>query len=82
MLRIAGVPISDRDGRDLVTSLVSDNAPRALALANRIQTCIELGNVKVALDAQERTTLLAVLEDPPETLAELRGVLARDNRAR
>ena len=34
----------------------------------------------IALDAQERSSVLAVLEDPPDgNLSDLRGVLARDH---
>ena len=34
------------------------------------------------LEPQQRVAILAVLEDPPAGLEELRGVLARDHRDR
>lgn len=82
MLRLAGVPVTEDDARGLVTTLVSDGTPQALNLADRITTCLEMSVRMMALDAQERSVLLAVLDDPPDGLAELRGKLARDHRDR
>lgn len=75
-LKLAGIPISDDDARNIVTALVTDDTPPALNLANRITTGIELGFLNLALDAQERSTLLAVLGDPPDDLSEFRQRLA------
>ena len=36
----------------------------------------------VAVTPEERDAILSVLEDPPDGLVELRGVLARDQRDR
>ena len=79
-MRLAGITISDNDARNPVTTLVADNTPQGLDLANRMTTCLEMNVDVMDLDAQECSTLLAVLEDPPDGLAELRGVLARDHR--
>lgn len=77
-ITMAGIPVSEDDARNIVTTLVSDGTPHAIALADRLTTCLEMNVRVMALDVWERTTLLAVLEDPPETFAELRGALARD----
>jgi hypothetical protein len=79
-ITMAGVPVSEDDARNLVTTLVSDGTPQALSLADRLTTCLEMSVRMMALDPQERDTLLAVLEDPPESLAELRGKLASSHR--
>jgi hypothetical protein len=42
--------------------------------------CDEL--VAVAFTVEERDSILGVLDDPPDGLAELRGTLARDHRGR
>jgi hypothetical protein len=47
-----------------------------------IQKGVERDLYAVALEPAERDAILAVLEDPPDGLAELRGVLARDQRER
>jgi hypothetical protein len=74
-ITVCGVPVSEADARNLVTTLVGDGTSPPLDLANRITTCLEMNVTVMALDAQERNTLLAVLEDPPDSLAGLRGVL-------
>ena len=75
-LRLAGIPISDDEARNIVTALVTDDTPSALSLASRITTGVELGFLNLALDARERSTLLAVLEDPPDDLVDFRTNLA------
>ena len=82
MLRLAGIPISDPDARELVTRLVTDGTPPALELAHRITTCLYFNEFTMDLSAPERNTLLAVLDDPPGTLRELRGFLAIGYRDR
>ena len=47
-----------------------------------IEKGVERELYAVALTAAERDAILAVLEDPPEGLAELRGALARNQRDR
>ena len=47
-----------------------------------IQKGVERDLFAVGLKAAERDAILAVLEDPPEALADLRGRLARDQRDR
>jgi hypothetical protein len=78
-ITLAGVTVTEDEARNIVTTLVTDDTPPALELANRITTCLELNMRHVSLDAFERSTLLAVLEDPPDSLVELRGALARDD---
>ena len=78
-MTMAGVSVDEHDVRGLVTSLVSDGTPQALFLANRIATCLDMNASYVELDPLERGTLLDVLCDPPDSLVELRGALARDH---
>jgi hypothetical protein len=79
-LRLAGIPVRDDQARRIVTALVTDDTPQALNLANRITTGIELGFLNLTVDAQERSTLLAVLENPPDELSEFRNTLDRVHR--
>jgi hypothetical protein len=51
-----------------------------LELAERIDRGIDDGTHVLALAPFERATLLGVPDDPPESLAELRGALARELR--
>ena len=80
-IMISGHSVPVEDAQRLVTTLIVDGTPTALGVANRLTTCLQM-NVEVELDAQERTAVLAVLEDPPDGLAGLRGALARDHRER
>jgi hypothetical protein len=79
-VRIAGAPVTERDAREIITTLVSDGTPHALDLANRITTCLELNTRDMELNVYERNTLLAVLESPPDSLAMLRDMLLSDDR--
>ena len=76
-----GIPVPDDDCRALVTSLVADGSPAALAAAGRIRSRLEstAGRGLVALDADHRDAILQLLEDPESpALVELRGRLADD----
>ena len=78
-ITISGHSVPVADAQRLVTTLIVDGTPTALGVANRLTTCLQM-NVEVDLDAQERATVLAVLEDPPDGLTMLRGALMRDAR--
>ncbi len=80
-ITISGLTVSADDAQRLVTTLIVDGTPTAIALADRITTCLQM-NVELELDASERDAVLAVLEDPPDSLAEFRAALARDHRDR
>jgi len=70
--------MTDTEVRALVTTLVADGDPAGMKAAPTIAHALENGAVLVALDEADRDILLAVLEDPPDSLAELRGALAKD----
>jgi len=73
-----GIPVSEADGRALVASLIADGSPDALSAAGRVSLGLERDLYAVALAPAERDAILAQLEDPPDGLAELRGVLMWD----
>ena len=81
-VHLFGVPVADDDCFTLVDLLTRVGRAEDHELAGRIVRGLESGTVMLALALQERDLLLAVLEDPPAGLEELRGVLARDHRDR
>ena len=78
MLRLFDVPVAKEDARSLVATLLADDHPHSAEAAATIAHGLELGASLVALTPEERDAILAALEDPPEGLVELRGVLMRD----
>ena len=80
VLRILGIPIGDDDARHLVATLIADGTPDALTAAGQITKGVERDLYAVGLTREERTAVLACLEDPPDGLVELRGVLMREHR--
>ena len=53
-----------------------------MSAAAMIQKGVDRDLYAVTLEPEERDAILAVLEEPPDSLAELRGVLASDHRRR
>ena len=51
-----------------------------MSAAAQITKGVERDLYAVGLTPEERTAMLACLEDPPEGFAELRGVLMREHR--
>ncbi len=82
MLHLYGVPVTPENARDLVASLIADGGRHALSAAEEIQKGLDRQLYAVGLERVQRDAILAVLEDPPPGLEELRGVLARDHRDR
>jgi hypothetical protein len=72
---LAGIRVRDEDVRELA-GLVDE--PTATVLGN----AIERETVIVALTIEGRWRILRALDDPPDGLAELRGVLLRENEWR
>lgn len=54
-------------------------APDDFSAATAIEDGLEIEAQLIALTPSERTAILRVLDDPPDGLAELRGVLLRDH---
>lgn len=78
---MCGIPATDADARQLVATVVAAGSPAAIA-AGTIRGAVDRGFCAVGLDEETRDTILAVLEDPPDGLVELRGKLARDHARR
>jgi hypothetical protein len=78
-MRMAGIEVSGNDGRTLVDLLLRIGRDADLALAHRIERAYSRQVLILALSPEESELLLGVLDDPPESLAELRWVLARDH---
>ena len=80
-MRLAGIPLSDDDCKTLVDLLLRVGRAEDLsspAASTEVSTTTRI----LALSPAERKTLLGVLDDPPDSLTELRGELARDHRER
>lgn len=74
-MMLAGIRVRDEDIRELA-GLVDE--PAATVLGN----AIERETVIVALTIEDRWRILRALDDPPDGLAELRGVLLREHEWR
>ena len=81
MLTLYGAAVTAENARHIVASLFADGSPAAVSAAAMIQKGVDRDLYAVALEPDERDALLAVLEDPPEGLEDLRGRLARDHPA-
>ena len=57
MLRLLGIPISDRDARHLVATLIAEGTPDALTAAAQISQGVERGLFIVGLSRAERTAV-------------------------
>ncbi len=79
-MRLHGIPVSDPDARGLIATLLADGTPDALTAAAQITKGVERNLYAVGLSREERPALLGCLEDPPDGLVELRGVLMREHR--
>ena len=79
VLRILGIPLADDDTRWLIRALYRDAHVPAVSAALMPEKGIDRELYTVALTSAERTAMLGVLDDPPDGLTELRGVLMRDH---
>jgi hypothetical protein len=79
VIRLFGIPVAEDDARNLVTTLLDDGSPYAVAAARTIHHGVNAGAELVALTAGQRDAILAALEDPPSPgLGELRAALVWD----
>jgi hypothetical protein len=77
LLYLGGVGVT-RDAVRGLAGLLDESNPE---LAVKLRQTLERGTRIVALDEEERAAILAVLHEPPDGLAELRGTLLREWRA-
>ena len=82
MLTLCGVSVTAENARHIIASLFADGSPAAMSAAAMIQKGVDRDLYAITLEPEERHAILAVLEDPPTGLEDLRGRLARDNRDR
>jgi hypothetical protein len=82
ILTLFGVAVTAENARHIVASLIADGSPAAMSAAAMIQRGVDRDLYAVALEPEEKGAILAVLEDPPAGLEDLRGALARDHRDR
>lgn len=78
-MMLAGLPVPP-DAVDKVATLV--RSAGADALADRLERAFDHGVALLALTTNERTIVLAALEDPPDGLSELRAVLLNEHQWR
>jgi hypothetical protein len=79
MLRLAGTPVDNESALELAALL--DVAGHE-DVADAIATALEQQRFLMPLTVYDRGAILSVLDDPPEGLAELRGVLLREHEWR
>jgi hypothetical protein len=82
VLTLYGVAVTAENARHLVASLFADGSPGAVSAAAMIQKGVERDLYASRSNRRRGTRSCLVLEEPPDGLVELRGVLARDHRAR
>ena len=79
MMRLAVIELTDESLLELVVRLrgadLDDQADRIVDALMSMQT-------EVTLSHPDRVAILTVLEDPPDGLAELRGVLREEQASR
>lgn len=78
-MHLAGIPISDESIVELVRFLRESGY---IDVADRLDTALELETKILGLTIPEREAILRVLDDPPDGLAELRGVLLKEHVGR
>jgi hypothetical protein len=79
-VQLAGIPIPDSDVLELARLLGGTGEPD---LAARLEEAWESETRVIALTIPERETILRALDDPQtDALAELRGVLVREQESR
>lgn len=79
---IYGTPVENTHVRSIVASLFVTADPVAHTTAHTLARALDNGERIVAIKHYERDAILSVLGNPPDGLAELRGVLARDHSGR
>jgi hypothetical protein len=80
MVLVEGIDVSRQDAATLAANLVAEGTRDAVSAAELIEKAVRLQFARVVLTPAQRVAVLSVLEDPPEGLADLRGLLAWAHR--
>jgi hypothetical protein len=75
----AGIPVRDQDVLELAR-LLRDGA--FTDVAEKLENAYDVETKVLALTIPERETIIRALDDPPDGLAELRGVLLSEHEWR
>jgi hypothetical protein len=78
-MMLAGIRVPDEDVLQLALLL---RAARFAETAERLEDAYDLETKILALTIAEREQIIRALDDPPDGLAELRGVLLREHEWR
>ena len=78
-MMLAGVPVPADAVAELAAAIRATGADE---VADRLEGALDKDVKLLALRIDERAIILASLEDPPESLAELRGVLMNEHEWR
>ena len=78
-MMLAGLRVRDADVLELARLL---REAGFVLTAERLEDAYDLETNVLALEVAEREQLLRVLDDPPKTLGELRGVLLQEHEGR
>jgi hypothetical protein len=76
---LAGIPVADRDVLELAGRLRDAGFDTT---ADRVETAQERQTKLLGLSIEDRDVILSILDDPPEPLCELRGVLLEEHEWR
>jgi hypothetical protein len=79
---LCGAVVGSDEMADLIRTLLDDGDADCVAAADKILAGIGEGRLSFDLDQAQRDAVLGVLNDPPDGLLELRGILARDHERR
>jgi hypothetical protein len=75
---MAGVVVQDRDVEWVIDALTLKRTLACEDALGVVRSAAATGLEIVALTPDQRLAILSVLDDPPKSLAELRGALASD----
>jgi hypothetical protein len=78
-MQLAGIPVADRDVLELALLL---RAAGSAETAEGLEHAYDREAKVLALTIAEREQILVTLDDPPDGLAELRGVLLAEHEGR
>ena len=80
MVLVEGIDVSRQDAVSLAATLMAEGTSDAISASEVIERAVRLQFARVVFTPAQRTAVLSVLEDPPEGLAALGGLLAWAHR--